>query len=88
MSGTIPPGEGVPAPQQAAESRQLGEEETLTPGYAGQTPPGQPATLVQIAGWTLAEIDVRDPSAALLEPLAIALFSLDVAPRREDRAEP
>jgi hypothetical protein len=88
MSGTIPPGEGVPAPQQATETREPGGAETLTDAYPGQTPHGQPATLVQIAGSSLADIGVRDPSAALLEPLATALFSLDVAPCQEGRAEP
>jgi hypothetical protein len=88
MSATVPPGERLPAPQQATETRAPGGAETVTDGSPGQTPLGQPATLVQIAGWSLADIGVRDPSAALLEPLAAALFSLDVAPCQEGRAEP
>ena len=87
MNGTILPGENSPTPQRTAEPREFGGVKALPLGCGGQTPYGQLATLVQVAGWALADIGVRDPSAALLEPLAIALFPLDAAPFQEDRTE-
>jgi hypothetical protein len=45
------------------------------------TPPlPRPASLIQVAGWVLADVGIQEPSAALLEPLAVALLSLDAAP--------
>jgi hypothetical protein len=43
------------------------------------SPALQPESLIQAAAWALASMGVREPGAALLEPLAIALFSLDAA---------
>jgi hypothetical protein len=59
---------------------------TSPDGSQHGSPAPQPAPLIQAAAWALASMGVREPGAALLEPLATALFSLDAAsrPRRSE----
>ena len=49
-----------------------------SPDASVEAPGGQPTSLIQVAGWALADIGVCEPGVALLEPVARALMSLDV----------
>ena len=80
MDGTTRLAETSSAQQQAVVAFPPvvgGEEATI----------GLAASLIQVAGWALVDIDVRDPSAELLEPMALALFSLGVVPARKERPQ-
>ena len=54
---------------------------------ASQATDGPPASLTEIVGYALADIDVREPSATLLEPVARVLFSLGVDTSRKDQSK-
>jgi hypothetical protein len=55
---------------------------------APQSPPASlPGSLIQVAGRALASMGVREPGAALLEPLAQTLFSLQAVASHPERTE-
>jgi hypothetical protein len=84
VSAMTSPDGDLPVLQQAAKSLDLREAGSRMPGDSRQTICEPPATVVQVVGWALADIDVREPSAALLAPLALILFSLGESPSHSE----
>jgi hypothetical protein len=64
---------------------------TAQPSTSGEaisaSPIPQPDALIQVAGWALADMGVLEPGAALLEPIALVLNSLDARPSGRERSE-
>jgi hypothetical protein len=79
--------DNLPAPREPSQPSPSGQAESHNLGGSSPHAVSRPALLVQVAGWALAELGVRDPSFELLEPIAVALSSLGAGASRDERAE-